>query len=109
MVSLDSMNNLLVFTVLVGNFNTKLDVRALSLCCNRLTDIVKKSGSRSPGDVNAHLVCHNAGKHRNLYGVAKSVLTVRGTVFHSAKQLYKLGMKSVHARFKNSLFSRLLN
>ena len=109
MVSLDCVDNILVFTVLCCNFNTELNVRAVNLSSHSLTNIVEKTCSASLVNVNAHFLGNNACKHGNLNRMTKSILTVRGTVLHSTEKLNKLGMQAVNTCLEDSLLTGLLN
>ena len=109
MVSLDSVDNILVLTILGSDVNTELNVRSVDLCGHSLTDVVKKTCASCHSNINAHLLGDNACEHGNLNRVAKRVLTVRGTVLHATKELDKLGMKAVNAGLEYRLLTRLLN
>ena len=103
------MDNVLILTVLGSNVNTELNVGAVNLSGHSLTDIVEKTGSASLSNVNAHFLCNNTCEHGNLDRVAKGVLTVRGTVLHTAKELNKLGMETVNTCLEDCLLTGLLD
>ena len=81
MVSLNGVDDDIVFLIALGKLNAELDMRTLLRMVNSLTDIVEKSGTLRKLNVGSELGSHKTCDIGNLKRMVQNVLTVAGTVF----------------------------
>jgi len=93
------VDNLFAFLVSAGNVHADLYMGSFDFGRHRLADIMQQSGTLGHRTVDSQLLGKNAGKHRNLDGVAKHILPIAGTVLHPPEQLDQLRVQTMDAGF----------
>ncbi len=87
MVVGDSVQNLSRFTETPRQVRADFGVGAFDLAVDGFADVVEQSGAARQPLVDTDFSGDNAGQVRDLNGVFKDVLTVRGAKVHPAQKL----------------------
>ena len=95
MVSADSVADVWLLLVLLGNLGTIECVRQFALLIGHLTYIVQQAGTLCLLRVQAQLGCHNGTEVGCLASVLQEVLTVRRAILHLTDDADKLWVQAV--------------
>ena len=109
MVSTDSVADVGVLLVLLGELHAEDCVRELGVGLRHLADIVEQAGTFGELGVEAQLGSHRSGEVGHFAGVLKEVLTVGGTILHAADHAHELMVHIVDAEVDTGAFAHFGN
>ncbi len=104
MVSRDGIDDLLAFTVLLGDLCAQHGMRPFFLMTDRLADVMQQGSPSGQSHVQTQLRSHDAANVGSFPRMIEIVLAVTGPVLQPAQHFDQLRMEIREAQFEDNLF-----